>query len=66
MAALAAIVLSSAVPIEPPSCCPVLMLAEATPASRGATPKVPVAATMPKMRPMPAPVTISGPSSVDA
>jgi hypothetical protein len=31
--ALAAIVFSSEVPIEPPSCCPVLTEAEATPAS---------------------------------
>ena len=31
MAALAAIVFSSAVPIAPPSCCPVLTLAEAIP-----------------------------------
>jgi len=41
-AALAKIVLSSAVPIEPPICCPVLSVAEATPASCGGTPNVAV------------------------
>ena len=37
-AALAAIVLSSAVPTEPPTCCMVLTVADATPASSGSTP----------------------------
>ncbi len=36
----AAIVFSSAVPIAPPTCCEVLTIAEATPASRGSTPVV--------------------------
>ena len=34
----AAMVFSSAVPIAPPTCCEVLTIAEATPASRGSTP----------------------------
>ena len=42
VAALAASVLSSAVPIEPPICWLVLTIAEATPASRRSTPSVAV------------------------
>ncbi|CAM5627836.1 hypothetical protein SRIMM317S_04948 [Streptomyces rimosus subsp. rimosus] len=38
--ALAAMVVSRAVPIAPPTCCEVLTIAEATPASRGWTPCV--------------------------
>ncbi|SLA06504.1 Uncharacterised protein [Mycobacteroides abscessus subsp. abscessus] len=37
-AAVAAIVFSSAVPMAPPTCCEVLTMADATPASRGSTP----------------------------
>jgi hypothetical protein len=59
--ALAAIVLSSEVPIDPPSCCPVLTEAEATPASWGATPYVPAFSAVENMKPMPMPVIISGP-----
>jgi hypothetical protein len=39
--AVVAIVFSSAVPIEPPSCWPVLSVADATPASEDRTPQVP-------------------------
>src|ERR1700678_1645088 len=57
----AKIVFSSEVPIEAPSCWPTVTLAEATPASCGITPKVPVlmdgAITMPR----PTPVRMSGP-----
>jgi hypothetical protein len=35
-------VLSSEVPMEPPTCWPVLTMADAAPASDGATPAVPV------------------------
>ena len=38
LTALAKIELSSAVPIEPPTCCIVFTIAEATPVSLGATP----------------------------
>src|ERR1700691_886452 len=65
-AALVAIVLSSAVPMEPPSCWPTLSVADATPASLGATPKVPVFIDGGIERPMPAPATISGPSTAEA
>jgi hypothetical protein len=56
---LAKMVLSREVPIEPPSCCPVLTVAEATPASRGATPKVPVLNTGANTRPKPTPMISS-------
>jgi hypothetical protein len=48
-------VFSSAVPIEPPICCPVLMVADATPASEGCTPKVPVLIADGIVSPRPAP-----------
>lgn len=55
MAAPVASVFSSAVPMEPPTCWLVLTIAEATPASRTATPYVArfitVAKTMPRPRP---------------
>ena len=49
--------LSSEVPMEPPSCWPVLTVAEATPASRGATPYVPVLNAVENISPSPRPVT---------
>jgi hypothetical protein len=55
--ALAKMVLSRAVPMEPPSWLPVLMVAEATPVSRGGTPKVPVVTAGAKISPRPAPVS---------
>ena len=61
--ALAATVFSSEVPIEPPSCCPVLTVAEATPASCGATPNVPVFIDGAIVKPKPRPATSSGPST---
>jgi hypothetical protein len=64
--ALATIVLSSEVPIEPPTCWPALMVAAATPASYGATPNVPVFAAGAITCPMPSPVTSSGPRTADA
>ena len=60
MVALAAIVLNSEVPIEPPSCCPVFTLAEATPASAGATPNVPVLIDGAMTKPREDPSTSSG------
>jgi hypothetical protein len=55
LVALAATVLSSAVPIEPPICCIVLTLAEATLASAERTPRVavfiPVDIAIPRPRP---------------
>ena len=62
-AALVAMVLSSAVPIEPPSCWPTLSVAEATPASFAATPKVPVLKPGATDMPRPAPVSSKGPST---
>jgi len=52
----AASVLSSAVPIEPPICCIVFTIAEATPASLGSTPKVAVAIAALKTSPRPKPM----------
>ena len=52
--------------MEPPSCWPTLRVAEATPASSGATPNVPVFIDGGMDRPMPAPATSSGPSTVEA
>ena len=49
----AASVLSSAVPIEPPTCCPVLTSAEATPTSAPATPRVAVSMAGAKISPRP-------------
>src|SRR3984957_14448078 len=54
-------VFSSAVPIEPPSCWPVLTDAEATPVSCGRTPYVPVLNAVENISPMPRPVTMIGP-----
>ena len=53
----AASVLNSAVPIDPPTCCIVLTIAEATPASLGCTPNVAVAIAELNTSPMPAPMT---------
>ena len=58
--ALAAIELNSEVPIEPPSCWPVLTVAEATPASRGGIPNVPVFIDVENNVPMPRPVINTG------
>ena len=55
MVALAAIVESSAVPIEPPTCWLVLTVAEATPASWESTPRVPLLKVVGKIRPSPTP-----------
>lgn len=55
----AATVLSSAVPMEPPTCCAVLVIAEATPASRASTPWAPRLKAGMNAVPMPAPTTIS-------
>ena len=64
--ALATSVFSSAVPIEPPSCWPTLIVAEATPASYGATPYVPVFTAGAITSPTPSAVTTSGPRMTDA
>ena len=61
--ALAKIVFSSEVPIEAPSCWPTVTVAEATPASRGATPNVPVLIDGAITMPTPIPVRMSGPST---
>ena len=55
-------VFSSVVPIEPPSIWPTVTVAEATPASWGATPKVPVLITGAITMPRPTPARMSGPS----
>jgi hypothetical protein len=52
-------VLSRDVPIEPPTCWPVLTTAEATPASDGATPAVPVFIDGDITKPSPAEVSSS-------
>jgi hypothetical protein len=57
LTALAKIVLSSAVPTEPPTCCEVLTIAEATPASEPSTPSVAVLNAGAKMQPIPTPRT---------
>jgi regulatory LuxR family protein len=51
------------VPIDPPICWPVLSVAEATPASCGATPNVPVFIDGAIVKPKPRPAAISGPST---
>src|ERR1700728_1099097 len=56
-------VFSSDVPMEAPSCCPTLTVAEATPASCGATPKVPVLIDGAMTRPMPIAAMMHGPST---
>ena len=58
-AALAKIVLSSAVPTEPPTCWEVLTIAEAMPASVLLTPSVAVENAGAKMQPIPIPVSSS-------
>ncbi len=58
-AALAKIVLSSAVPTEPPTCWEVLTIAEAIPASLFLTPRVAVENAGAKMQPIPTPVSSS-------
>src|ERR1700689_5493005 len=62
----AKIVLSRDVPIEPPTCWPVLSVAEAAPASCGATPNVPVFIDGAVVKPKPSPASSSGPSTADA
>src|SRR5580693_883622 len=49
--------------MEAPSCWPTFTVAEATPASSGATPKVPVLIDGAITRPMPTAATMSGPST---
>ncbi len=60
LALLVAIVLSRAVPMEPPTCCEVLTVAEVTPESRAATPAVAVEKTGMNVSPMPRPISSSG------
>jgi hypothetical protein len=57
--ALAKIVLSSAVPTEPPTCWEVLTIAEATPASDPSMPSVAVLNAGAKMQPIPRPTMSS-------
>src|SRR3954465_5156515 len=57
LVALAASVLSSAVPTEPPTCCIVLTVAEATPASVPSTPSVAVFIAGDITSPIPTPIT---------
>jgi hypothetical protein len=63
VAAEAASALSSAVPIEPPTCCEVLAIAEATSPSRAGTPKVAVAKDGARVSPQPILTRISGGST---
>jgi hypothetical protein len=49
--------------MEAPSCWPTVTVAEATPASCGATPNVPVLIDGAMTMPSPAPVKMSGPST---
>ena len=56
-------VFSSEVPTEAPSCWPTVTVAEATPASWGATPKVPVLITGAITRPRPTAARMIGPST---
>jgi hypothetical protein len=53
-------------PIEPPICCDVLTIADATPASRTGTPCVAVANDGATVRPKPIPIRISDGSTCDA
>src|SRR5215831_14856940 len=57
--ALAATVLSNAVPIEAPTCWDALTAAEATPACQGSTPRVPTLNAVIIAQPIPRPVKIS-------
>jgi hypothetical protein len=59
-------VLSTAVPIEPPTCWLVLTIADATPASEGSTPSVAVLIAGAKTRPRPTPITSSAGSTCPA
>ena len=59
-AAPAATVLSSAVPIDPPTCWLVLTVAEATPANERSTPSVAVCIDAGMIEPMPKPMIMSG------
>ena len=59
-------VLSSAVPIEPPICCDVLTIADATPESWRGTPSVAVANDGATTRPKPRPIRISDGSTCEA
>src|SRR5215469_15996534 len=61
--ALAKMVFSSEVPIEAPSCWPTVTVADATPASCGATPNVPVLIDGAITMPSPTPVMMMGPST---
>ena len=63
MRAAAKMLFSSEVPIEAPSCWPTLRVAEATPASYGATPNVPALIAGANTMPMPIPLTMVGPST---
>jgi len=56
-------VFSREVPTEPPSIWPTVTVAEASPASWGATPKVPVLIIGAITMPMPIPARMSGPST---
>ncbi len=56
-AAVAAIVLSAAVPIEPPTCCTVFAIADATPESWATTPYVPTSKQVAKISPSARPKT---------
>src|SRR6266567_2640340 len=62
-APLAKMVFSSDVPTEPPSIWPTVTVAAATPASCGATPKVPVLIAVAITMPTPIPARRSGPST---
>ncbi len=55
--AVANTVLSSAVPIDPPTCWVVLTIADATPESLAFTPMVPTSKQQANTRPRPRPVT---------
>ena len=63
MTAAAKIVFSSEVPTEAPSCWPTVTVADATPASCGATPNVPVLIAGAITMPRPIPARMIGPST---
>ena len=63
MTAVAKMLFSSEVPIEAPSCWPTLRVADATPASCGATPNVPALIAGANTMPMPIPLTMIGPTT---
>ena len=66
VAADTASVLSRAVPIEPPTCCEVFTIAEATPLSRAGTPRVAVAKDAATVSPNPTPIRTSDGSTCEA